>query len=176
MHVFCLYEGADIPENMWKRFDSYRHVISEMQSDCYRISGKKVKLFLGGDLSFYITAWVIRFPHHRIPATKTWSASIIYKIMGTVLTHLIIVIFELRDAITMPNVTMRICMKTVISRMMLPITSLDNVVPPILHINLGIVLKLYEMLLHFIQNLDAVESGLPQTWQSAGHAIVNGHS
>ena len=41
VHVFCLYEGADIPENMWQLFDSYRHVISEMLSDCYRINGKK---------------------------------------------------------------------------------------------------------------------------------------
>ena len=175
VHVFCLYEGADIPENMWQHFDSYRHVISEMQSDCYRINGKKFKLFLGGDLKFL---------HHCLGHQRSSASYPSHKDLVSI-NHLQDhgdsphapdhCHFELRDANHYAQCyNENLCEDrqgrdlhktgkfhfSVISRMMFHITTLDNVVPPILHINLGIVLKLYEMLLHFIQNLDAEESGL----------------
>ena len=174
MHAFSLYEGADIPENMWKLFYSYRHVISEMQSDCYRFSGKKVKLFLGGDLKFL---------HHRLGHQGSSSSYPSHKDLLSI-NHLQDhwdsphtpdhCNFELCDANHYAQCynenlcedrQCRDLQKTgkfhfsVISRMF-PITYLDNVVPAIPNINLGIVLRLYEILLYFIQNLDAEESGL----------------
>ena len=40
-----------------------------------------------------------------------------------------------------------------------PHENLSQIVPPILHINLGIVLKLYNLLLEFIMGLDKCEGG-----------------
>ena len=43
---------------------------------------------------------------------------------------------------------------SIIGTPLIPITSLSNVVPPVLHITLGIVLKLFEMILSEVRKLD----------------------
>ena len=48
--------------------------------------------------------------------------------------------------------------ESVISRPLFPIKSLSHIVPPILHIKLGIVLKLYQILLSKTQENDNVET------------------
>ena len=46
----------------------------------------------------------------------------------------------------------------VCEQMLIPIQDLANVVPPVLHIMLGVTLLLYNSLLHFCQQLDEEES------------------
>ena len=50
--------------------------------------------------------------------------------------------------------------KSIVSSLVFPIASLGNVVPPLLHITLGIVLKLFKMLLECIKSQDCTSNEL----------------
>ena len=49
---------------------------------------------------------------------------------------------------------------------MIPIHSLDNVVPPVLHITLGIVLRLFNLLVDECRKLDNVDNSKNSTLKS----------
>ena len=51
---------------------------------------------------------------------------------------------------------------SIIGSPLIPITSLSNIVPPVLHITLGIVLKLFEMILSEVRKLDRNQSLRPK--------------
>ena len=52
VHLFCMFEGADSLENMWKVFAVYRNPIIAMQEDDFHLDGRKVLVFLGGDFHY----------------------------------------------------------------------------------------------------------------------------
>ena len=39
VHIFCVYEGADTPENMWKAFHVFIPPITELQEGKFTIDG-----------------------------------------------------------------------------------------------------------------------------------------
>ena len=45
--------------------------------------------------------------------------------------------------------------KSIVNSLVLPISSLGNVVPPVLHITLGIVLKMFNMLVKHVKSQDS---------------------
>ena len=52
VHIYCMLEATDSPENMWKVRLPYREQIKEFQKEGYSISGKELEEFLGGDYRF----------------------------------------------------------------------------------------------------------------------------
>ena len=52
VHLFCMFEGADSLENMWKEFAVFRNPIIAMQEDDFHLDGKKGLVFLRGDFHF----------------------------------------------------------------------------------------------------------------------------
>ena len=48
--------------------------------------------------------------------------------------------------------------KSIVSSPVFPISSLDNVVPPVLHITLGIVLKMFNMLIEHVKSQDSASN------------------
>ena len=59
---------------------------------------------------------------------------------------------------------------SIIGTPLIPITSLSNIVPPVLHITLGIVLKLFEMILSEVRKLDCnhiteVQKKIEKEWE-----------
>ena len=60
---------------------------------------------------------------------------------------------------------------SIIGSPLIPITSLSNIVPPVLHITLGIVLKLFEMILSEVRKLDrnhitAAQKEIEKEWKA----------
>ena len=52
VHLYCMFEGADTLEDMWKVLGIFREQISAFQNEDFNIKGRKVKAFLGGDFHF----------------------------------------------------------------------------------------------------------------------------
>ena len=52
VHMFCLFEGADTVENLWKVFYVYRDSITKLQEEGFTIAGRSIRVFLGGDVHF----------------------------------------------------------------------------------------------------------------------------
>ena len=52
VHIFCMYEGADTPENMWRVSHVFIRPITELQEGKFTIDGRKIRVFLGGDFHF----------------------------------------------------------------------------------------------------------------------------
>ena len=50
VHVYCAFEGSDCLENMWKIYGSYVSQLKELSKESCTVNGRKVELFLGGDL------------------------------------------------------------------------------------------------------------------------------
>ena len=52
VHLYCMFEGADTLDNMWKVLGIFREQSDAIKQDDYNIRGRRVKAFLGGDFHF----------------------------------------------------------------------------------------------------------------------------
>ncbi|XP_065682911.1 uncharacterized protein LOC136095939 isoform X2 [Hydra vulgaris] len=52
VHLFCMYQGSDCRENIALVLGHYANDIKRIQSSDFKLKGKRVRLFLGGDFHF----------------------------------------------------------------------------------------------------------------------------
>ncbi|XP_065652994.1 uncharacterized protein LOC136080300 [Hydra vulgaris] len=169
VHLFCMYQGSDCRENIALVLGHYANDIKRIQSSDFKLKGKIVRLFLGGDFHF-----IDDVLGHQGSAASFPSSTDLVKLNS------------LRNHASMPhtpancNILRRTIQSlesaynenlcedrqggnlralgkfhnSIIAPVIFPIITLDNVVPPVLHIMLGVVLKLYKLLLKECKTLD----------------------
>ena len=158
VHPYCMFEALDSVNNMWKVYSSYREFLTDLQKPGFELSGYKVKIFLGGDYHFLSD----NLGHQGQSATYPSPLDLVTR------DHLQnhygsphspdTCEFEVRTVSDYQenyyenlsaNKGLRDDGKhhnSVVNAMLFPIANLDNVVPALLHIHLGIVLALFVML------------------------------
>ena len=172
VHMFAMYEASDSYDNMAKIILLYRPALIEMQSETFRISGYKVKAFLGGDFHFLDDCLGHQGSAASYPSAKDLVTLEHLRNHGGkphMPAHCFIDLRSLSDYESSYNENLAEDRmggdlhktgkfhESIVARSIFPI-ALENVVPLVLHIMLGIVLKLYKILLKTAQNLDSLES------------------
>ncbi|XP_065639825.1 uncharacterized protein LOC136072566 [Hydra vulgaris] len=169
VHLFCMYQGSDCRENIALVLGHYANDIKRIQSSDFKLKGKIVRLFLGGDFHF-----IDDVLGHQGSAASFPSSTDLVKLNS------------LRNHASMPhtpancNILRRTIQSlesaynenlcedrlggnlralgkfhnSIIAPVIFPIITLDKVVPPVLYIMLGVVLKLYKLLLKECKILD----------------------
>ena len=149
VHIFAMYEGSDSHSNMALFLPKFYEANERLESEEFSLFGHKVKVFLGGDYHFLDDC----LGHQGSAATSTSSRDLV-------------TIEDLEASYNENLVDDRACglhkrgkfHESIISRALFPIKPLSNVVPPVLHIKLGIVLKLYQILLSKTRQKDIIET------------------
>ena len=172
VHLFCMFEAADTLENMWKVFGIFREQIVAIQKDDFSIDGRKVKIFLGGDFHFLDDMLghqgsAATFPgcldlvtldhlrnHGGLPHTPKNCSIALRSVEDFDLNYNENLCDDRANGDMRENGKYH---NSVIEQMLFPIRHLDFVVPPVLHIVLGITLLLYNILFCFCQQFDQNE-------------------
>ena len=176
--MFSLYEGSDCSTNLYKVLQSYREAFRKLQSDQFLMCGRKVRIFLAGDYHFLDDCLGHQGSSSTYPCGKELvDSSYLRNHSGKSHTPENYQI-ELRTMQSIKNnfnenlaqggtkIDMRKTGKeheSVVRRSVLPLKSLDSVVPPVLHLTLGIVLKLYKVLVSELHGLDEKETKTTRT-------------
>ena len=175
---YCIYEGADNYLNLAQVHFPYLSVYRAIQDPTFRLKGKAVKVFLGGDFKYLYTCLGHQGASASFPSLKdTISLTHLQKHGGVPHTpehckdsfhyrefsHYPANHFEGKcdGRIGGPSGNGR-HHESVNEYPLFPI-KLGNLVPPVLHIKLGVVLKLHNMVLSFCRAKDneALISGEP---------------
>ena len=172
VHIFCMFEAADTLDNMWKVFYPFRQQINDLQQPGKTILGKKLEIFLGGDYhflddclghqgssaSFPSSSDLVQLQHLQthggMPHTPESCPTSIRSVKHYAESYN----ENLSDSRNGYN--RRENGKyhySVIEQMLFPIKSLDRVVPPGLHIMLGIMLNIYNLILDECRRIDEKE-------------------
>ena len=167
VHPYCMFEALDSVSNMWKIYSSYREFLAELQKPDFRIGEKKVKVFLGGNNHFLSDSLGHQGQFSTYPSpVDLVTREHLQKRHGSPHSPETCN-FELRTVKDYQEnfIENKSADKglhddgkhhhSVVSGMLFPIASLDNVVPALLHIHLGIVLALFVMLEKECQSLDS---------------------
>ena len=170
-HIFCLYQASDNLENLWKVFSPYINQVKTMQSPDFRIDEKIVKIFLGGDYHFLdamlghggssssypSSADFVELQHLRQHGSAKHSiedCGIALRTVEWYQTYFRGNYLDLRrEGALNENAKFHY---SVIDKMLFPIKDLDNVVPAVLHIYLGITLRLFNLVEVELMKLDGV--------------------
>ena len=172
VHLYTLYEAADSPENMWKVWLPFRSQIKVMMEAGYELLGREIMIFLGGDYHYL----------DDMLGHQGSSASYPSHLDYVALQHLqnhggkghtpdncgipLRTIAEYSDyyngnlADTRNGGDMRVNGKnyySVVDQMIFPLNTLCNVVPATLHIELGITLLLYNLILSVCKSMDELD-------------------
>ena len=162
--------SSDCAENMEKVIAPFQLALIEIQSDGFRIDGHRVKVFLGGNFCFldaclghqgssstYPSAkWSVKRDHLREHGSRIHTPNDCPEIGRRTIGDIESLYCE-NLAEDRQGFDTRVTGKfhgNFYNRAIFPILSLDNVVPPVLHIMLGIVLKLFNLLLSRCRDID----------------------
>ena len=172
VHIFTLYKGSDSHGNMALVLPKCFEAIERLQSEEFSLIRRKVKVFLGGDYHFLGDS----LGHHGSAASCPSSKDLVTlehlrNHSGTAHTPEDYLIPEqtIEDLETSYNENLvddragglhkrEKFHESIIGSPLFPIKSLSHVVPSVLHIGLGIVLKLYQILLSKTQEKDNIET------------------
>ena len=169
VHIFAMYEGADSRQNMAKVLRKFSRDIEELQRESFSLCGHKVKIFLGGDYHFLDDCLGHQGSSATYPSAKDLvTLDHLRKHPGMAHTpeNCPIVERTMEDLEASYNEMLTDdraggdCHKTgkfhesIIHAAIFPIKTLSQVVTPVLHIRLGTVLKLYQILLSKTQQKD----------------------
>ena len=174
VHIYCMFEATDSVENMRKVWLPYHRQVKQIQEDGFMICSKEVVVFLGGDYHFLDD----NMGHQGSSATYPSSTD---KVLLTHLQHHADVAHTPQNCPTEMRTVgdyhenysenlgdnrnrndLRENGKyhnSVAGPMIFPLKCLKNLVPASMHINLGVVLLLYNLLLKKCKDLDAEEGG-----------------
>ena len=173
VHIFCMYEGADTVENMWKVFHVFQQPITDLQEGNFRIEGRRIRVFLGGDFHFLddvlghqgsaatypSSTDLVTLEHLRNHAGKPHNPENCQIDLRTIEHYHLSYNENLCDdrngGNTRENGKHHF---SVVDKMLFPLQNLACVVPPVLHILLGITLLLFNLLLQSCQELDEEEN------------------
>ena len=159
-----MFEAADAVENMWKVFDVFRKPISAIQDPNFTLGDHPVRLFLGGDFHFLddclghhgsaskypSSTDLVALDHLRNHGGRPHTPHNCDIEMRTVEHYVTSYNENLCDDRDNGKHHYNVC-----EQMLIPI---QDLVPPVLHIMLGITLLLYNSLLQFCQQLGKEES------------------
>ena len=173
VHIYCMFEATDSPENMCKVWLPYHDQIKEFQKEGYSISCKEFKVFLGGDYHFLDDNMghqgsSASFPsamdktslghlqnHGGLPHTPQSCPVQQRTIDDYVVQYNANLMDQTNNGDMRKNGSKHY---SVIAPMLFPLKSLDQVVPSVLNIKLGIVLLLYNLLLQKCKEIDMEEN------------------
>ena len=177
VHIFAMYKGSDCAENMEKVIASFQTVLREIQADGFRLDGHRVKVFLGGDFCFLDSClghqgssstfpcvkWDVKRDHLQHHGTKPHTPNDCPEIGRRTIEDIESLYCEnlaedrqLFDARATGKFH-----GNFYNRAIFPILSLDNIVPPVLHIMLGVILKLFNLLLSRCREIDQQQVDSP---------------
>ena len=172
VHILALYKGSDSHSNMALVLPKFFEAIERLQSEEFSLIRHKVKVFLGGDYHFLDDCLGHQGSAATCPSSKDLvTLEHLRNHSGTAHTPEDCLIPErtIEDLEASYNENLvddragglhkrGKFHESIISRPLFPIKSLSHVVPPVLHIKLGIVLKLYQILLSKTQEKDNIET------------------
>ena len=196
IHIYCMFEAADSVENMMKLWYPYRDQMKEMMKDDFTLKdGNSVLIFLGGDYHFLDDNMGHQGSSASYPSSLDKVALTHLQNHGN-LPHIPKACpADLRsktDYLENYNETLADGRSngnmnengkfhySVVGPMLFPLRDLDQVVPATLHIMLGIVFLLYNLLLDQCRKMDLEEGfvtveeqkeKLSQDWEIASLAV-----
>ncbi|XP_066911411.1 uncharacterized protein, partial [Clytia hemisphaerica] len=177
VHIFSMYSAADSYENMSVILFPFRDQLIEIQREEFRLDGHPVKVLLGGDFHFQddclghqgssstfpSAKWDVTLAHLREHGGKPHSPLHCKEISLREIDDL--------DAFYAGNLLddrakgdlrkLGRFHASVCNHRIFPILTLRNVVPPVLHIMLGIVLRLFNLLTGACREIDCLELKKP---------------
>ena len=166
VHVFCMFEGSDSPENMSKVLEKYSSAFQCMADPNFRIQGHKVEFFLGGDFKYLDGILGTQGSSAKMPCAKCkvgldhlqghggrshgpeycdCTLRSLEEMEGHYNANLCDTRGGKRGHLDLSS-TGRYH-ESIKGRNLFKFIPLANVIPPILHITLGIVLRLFNKLL-----------------------------
>ena len=190
VHIFAMYEALDSRQNMLKVLEPFEDPIKNMQhKDLTLPGGFKVKVFLNGHFKMLDLVMV-----HQTSATYPSIKDLVtlnhLKTHGGTLHTPESCKVELREISDyMENFIANVVddrvgtvnrkgkhHSSIIGTPLISITSLSNIVPPVLHITLGIVLKLFEVILSEVRKLDCnriteVQKEIEKEWEAGSNEL-----
>ena len=190
VHIFAMYEALDSRQNMLKVLEPFEGPIKNMQHKDFTLPGGfKVKVFLNGDFKMLdlvmghqtsatypsikdlVTLSHLK-THGGTPHTPE-SCKIELREISDYMENFIANVVD--DRVGTVNRKGKHHF-SIIGTPLIPITSLSNIVPPVLHITLGIVLKLFEMILSEVRKLDCnriteVQKEIEKEWEAGSNEL-----
>ena len=177
VHIFSMYSAADTYENMSVVLKPFREQLLEIQREEFRLDGHPVKVFLGGDFHFQddclghqgssstfpSTKWDVPSnhlkEHHGKPHSPLHCKDISPREIEQLTASYAGNLSDDRAGGLLRKTGK--FHSSVCNLMIFPIKTVENVVPPVLHIMLGIVLRLFNMLTGICRDMDSVELKKP---------------
>ena len=173
VHCFCFYKGSDRDEDMQKMFEPFVDPLKKMGSEHFKLCDRNIKLFLGGDFKFLCAMMGHQGSSATYPSIKDYvMLSHLQQHGGKphTPTHCSLIndrkISDIVGSAEENIADMRTDVRksgkdhmSIIRCPIFPLNDLFQLAPPILHINLGICLKLFNLLLKFVRKLDEEEGG-----------------
>ena len=176
IHLFCMYEGTDCLENMTKVLGKFVGAFQAIADPGFKLRGRKVEFFLGGDFKFLDGVIGTQGSSAKMPCSKCKVGLDHMKNHGGAKHGQEFCQFPFRTIDEMEghyNANLAddrgnkgpidLCStgkhhESIKGRNLFRFIPLDNVVPPILHITLGTVLRLFNKLLDHCRSLDGFEN------------------
>ena len=174
--IFAIYEAADSRDNMRKVLHPFYNTIKDMQHPDFRLGGHRIKVFLNGDfknldLLLGHQGSGARYPsvkdevervhlreHGGVPHTPE-TCPLVPRTVDEIREHHVAnVVDDRMDGNDREMAARGKLHKSIASSPVFPISSLGNVVPPVLHITLGIVLKMFNMLVEHVKSQDSASN------------------
>ena len=171
VHCFCFYKGSDISENMEKLLSYYLPTLKTILNPDFKVGGRNVKILLGGDFKFihamlghqgssasypsikdYVELQHLR-EHSAHPHTPAFCGDdFVERTMPEIFLYN-------QEFNSDPRSKAGRHHYSVGGNILFPLSDIHDIVPPILHINLGVVLLIFNQLVVYIRDLDKEEGG-----------------
>ena len=176
VHIFSMYEGSDCLNNMAKVLKEFAGDFEKMADESFRLRGRKIEFFLGGDFKFLDGVMGTQGSSAKMPCSKCKVTLDHLQNHGHSAHGQQICQIPMRTLGEMEsrfneNLADDRCNKgsldlcstgkfheSIVGRNLFKFVPLINVVPPVLHILLGIVLRLFKKLLVCCRSLDGFKS------------------
>ena len=157
--IFAIYEAADSHNNMQKVLHPFYNTIKNMQHPDFHLEDHKIKVFLNSDFknldlllghqrsgaccpSVKDEVERVHFQEHGGVQHTPETCPLVLRTVDEIReNHVTNVVDDKMDGNEQAMAARGELYKSIISSLMFPISSLGNVVPPVLHITLGVVLK-----------------------------------
>ena len=176
VHIFCMYGSADSSANMCRVLASFQNQFMKMSKPDFRLCGHQVQFFLSGDFKFLDCVLGHMGSSATFPSVKDYVSKDHLKGHGGMPHTPVHCNLTLRSVLEMEdhynanlsddrsghnqdlnlNKTGRLH-ASIARRNLFSFLPLDHVVPPVLHITLGIVLRLFNILISKCRSLDGMK-------------------
>ena len=190
VHIFAMFEALDSRQNMLKVLEPFEGPVKNMQhKDFTLLGGFKINVFFNGDFKMLDLVMghqtSVTYPsikdlvslshlktHGGTPHTPE-NCKIELRGISDYMENFIANVVD--DRIGTVNRKGK-HHSSIIGTPLIPINSLSNIVPPVLHITLGIVLKLFQIILSEVRKLDCyriteVQKEIEKEWEVGSNEL-----